>query len=115
MRMLWFVYIVICTCYCLLIHIPLDGVMKGPYEKGGYKFFYYNVEKETWVIFMIAVISIITFERSFVRILELWFSRNLDYFTAFVMLCSLPANYFGIWVCNLCFSIATLTVDNSQW
>jgi len=66
-----------CDCTCF------DGINKGPYGRGHYKYIYYNSEKQTFLIFSIVAFYIIAGQNAFLRIAKLSLSGKLS-LTAFI-------------------------------
>jgi hypothetical protein len=80
-----------CGCMCF------DGLNKGKYGRGGYKFVYWNMDKETYIIVMLWFLYFAFFVRTIERVLNLFREGRLNYFWLFVLLCSIQPTFYSMW------------------
>lgn len=74
-----------CTCDCW------DGFFRGVYGRGGYKFFYFNYEKQTIIIFSIIIFYCEIFRQT---LLNMFLKRQIN---LILLIPSIYANFYGAW------------------
>lgn len=76
-----------CNCW--------DGLSKAPYEKGGYKFIYWNMTWTTVLILAIMIFYIVLFERALEVVVRAVLSRRVELFTLLAFVACMPGNLYG--------------------